>query len=76
MKKWDCNQNQARIFTFLTKNKVIWAFLVGYINIKYILKEFTYIIKVLIFLFNVILVNSFSSINSTYLIVGKALAVI
>lgn len=63
------------ILTFLVKNKAICAFQAGCIKIEFTQKV-TYIIKTLIFLFNAALANFFLLINSTYLVVGKASAVI
>lgn len=63
---------------FLISSNAIWAFLFRYINIIGLvkLKKIIYITKTLMFLSNTALANIYSSISSTYLVVGKALAVV
>ena len=65
-----------KIYTFLITSKSIWTSQAGYISIELRLKDIIYIIKALMFSSNAALVNFFLSIISTYLIVGRALAVV
>lgn len=65
-----------KTITFLVSIKTIYVFLAKYINIELKLREIINIIKVLIFLSNVVLANLILSMISIFLIVNKALAAI